>query len=183
MGSAVGLALFPLVLIPVTIATKLDSRGPVFYRQFRTGRHGRIFTCYKFRTMAVDGDDNPVRRGDPRVTRVGRFLRRTSLDELPQLINVFIGQMSLVGPRPHIPTHTLFYGSIIPHYNERLVVKPGITGLAQVSGYRGSTDRMWKMERRIELDLRYIRNQSLRIDVSILIRTLLIQMRGDPNAY
>ena len=178
-----GLALFPLVLIPVAVAIKLDSDGPVFYRQLRTGRHGRLFTCYKFRTMKVEADDNPVRRVDSRVTRVGRFLRRTSLDELPQLINVFLGQMSLVGPRPHIPTHTLFYGSIITRYNERLTVKPGITGWAQVCGYRGSTDRMWKMERRIEHDLHYIANQSTAFDMRILIRTLSLLLRGDKNAY
>ena len=183
IGSSIGLVFFPLLLIPVAAAIKLDSRGRVFYRQLRTGRHGRLFTCYKFRTMKVETDDNPVRRVDSRVTRVGRFLRRTSLDELPQLINVFLGQMSLVGPRPHMPTHTLFYGSIIARYNERLAVKPGITGWAQVNGYRGSTDRMWKMERRIEHDLHYIANQSTALDIRIIIRTLSLLLRGDKNAY
>ncbi|MCH5318717.1 MAG: sugar transferase [Paramuribaculum sp.] len=183
IGSSIGLVIFPLVLIPVAVAIKIDSRGPVFYRQLRTGRNGRLFTCYKFRTMSVDADENPVRRSDPRVTHVGRFLRRTSIDELPQLINVFLGQMSLVGPRPHIPTHTLFYGSIIPRYNERLAVKPGITGWAQVNGYRGSTDRMWKMERRIEHDLWYITHQSFCLDLRILRLTFRLLYRGDPNAY
>lgn len=183
IGSSIGLIFFPVVLLPVATIIKLDSRGPVFYRQLRTGRRGRLFTCYKFRTMEVNSDERPVSRRDPRVTRMGRFLRRTSIDELPQLINVFLGQMSLVGPRPHIPTHTLFYGSIVPRYNERLCVKPGITGWAQVNGYRGSTDRMWKMERRIEHDLWYIAHQSLRLDLRILMRTFSLLLRGDKNAY
>lgn len=129
-GSTLGLLIFPIILIPVAIAIRISSPGPVFYRQLRTGRRGHLFTCYKFRTMYRGTGSETVYRNDPRVTPIGAFLRRTSLDELPQLLNVFLGQMSLVGPRPHMITHTLFYGSLIDGYSERLAVKPGITGLA-----------------------------------------------------
>ncbi|MCH5319789.1 MAG: sugar transferase [Paramuribaculum sp.] len=181
--SSLALVAFPIILIPAAISIKLTSKGPVFYRQLRTGRNGRTFLCYKFRTMRNDANDLPVRRNDPRVTTVGRIMRKTSIDELPQIINVFLGQMSLVGPRPHMVTHTLFYQSIIRDYNRRLAVKPGITGLAQISGYRGATDRPSKMQRRIDADLAYIETWSPWLDIKIILRTVANIIHGEENAY
>lgn len=175
---------FPLLLIPVAIAIKLSSPGPVFYRQLRTGYRGKPFNCLKFRTMRYDPQDEaPVEKNDPRVTGVGRFLRHSSIDELPQIFNVLAGHMSIVGPRPHMVSHTEYYSEIIDRYMARHSVKPGITGWAQVNGYRGTTDRLWKMERRVEHDMWYIENWSFLLDLKIIARTGINIFKGDENAY
>lgn len=166
--------LWPLLLM-VAVAVKLDSRGPVIFAQDRTGFNGRIFRILKFRSMRTL-DNGPVvrqaRRGDPRVTSVGRWIRSTSLDELPQFFNVLKGDMSLVGPRPHVIAHDNEYSAIIADYALRHHAKPGITGLAQVSGLRGETETPDLMARRVEYDLWYIANWSLWLDLKILFRTV-----------
>jgi exopolysaccharide biosynthesis polyprenyl glycosylphosphotransferase len=176
--------LLPLLLI-VAIAIKLDSRGPVLFRQSRRGLHGHPFKIIKFRTMSVMEDGSIVqqaKRADSRVTRVGRWLRRTSIDELPQLINVIRGEMSLVGPRPHALAHDEFYGQLIENYDGRQAVKPGITGWAQVNGARGETPEISDMRRRVELDLWYVRHRSLRLDIRIIVLTA-VQVLRNPDAF
>lgn len=179
------LLLSPLIFIPVAIAIKLSSPGPVFFVQERTGYRGRSFKCWKFRTMRVNAqaDDMQATRDDPRKTKLGDFLRKTSIDELPQFINVFLGDMSVVGPRPHMLKHTEIYTELIDKYMVRHVVKPGITGWAQVNGYRGITDALWKMERRVEYDVWYIENWSLPLDLKIIGRTVLNAVSGEKNAF
>jgi putative colanic acid biosynthesis UDP-glucose lipid carrier transferase len=179
------LALAALVLtLPVLLlawtAIRLDSSGPALFRQKRQGLNGRVFEILKFRTMHVDQCADGTRplsqatRGDPRITRVGRWLRKTSIDELPQLLNVLRGEMSLVGPRPHAVAHDEHYARLIEGYAARRRMKPGLTGWAQVNGYRGETDTLEKMARRVEYDLAYIDNWSLALDLRILLRTLLV---------
>jgi putative colanic acid biosysnthesis UDP-glucose lipid carrier transferase len=162
------------VMAAIALAIRIDSPGPVFFRQARLGWGGKRFHIWKFRSMVVHDDHGVVaqaRRGDPRITRVGAFLRRTSLDELPQIFNVIAGQMSLVGPRPHAVQHDLEYGQHIAHYFARHNIKPGITGLAQVRGHRGETRELDKMLLRVESDIEYINSWSLWLDLSILLRT------------
>jgi Undecaprenyl-phosphate glucose phosphotransferase len=185
--TAAGLALLALspILIAIVVAIKLDSEGPVLFRQRRQGLGDRLFDVFKFRTMYCDlGDphgEHQTKRSDPRVTRIGNFLRRTSLDELPQLLNVLRGEMSLVGPRPHTP-HMLIgdkrHFEIVAEYSWRHRVKPGITGLAQVSGYRGAVDTPDHLKARIDLDLYYIDHWSLWMDIKILFRTALVCATG-----
>ncbi|MBW7850241.1 MAG: undecaprenyl-phosphate glucose phosphotransferase [Rhodospirillales bacterium] len=170
-----------LLLLPVmaviAVAVKLDSPGPVLFKQKRGGFNGRVFTLYKFRTMEWQGNVDDVRqatREDPRVTRVGRFLRRTSLDELPQIFNVLRGEMSVVGPRPHALPHDQHYSKVVAQYFARHRVKPGITGWAQVSGLRGETDTPEKMQQRVDYDLHYIDNWSLLLDLRILLKTVFV---------
>ena len=165
----------------IAAAIKLDSRGPVFFRQRRRGFSREAVPVLKFRSMYHELCDLPdaaevrqASRDDPRITRVGRLLRRTSLDELPQLINVLRGEMSLVGPRPHAVAHDQHYGELIDNYLGRHRVKPGITGWAQVNGYRGETETLDQMQRRVELDLHYIDHWSIWLDLQILFRTLLV---------
>ena len=171
-----GLIVASPVLLLAALAIKLDSRGPVFFLQERTGWDGRRFRIIKFRTMNVmDAGDGFVRqatRDDPRITRVGAFLRRSSVDELPQLFNVLLGSMSLVGPRPHAVSHNLTYSERIEAYLARHRIKPGITGLAQVRGYRGETKDLTEMIKRVESDLEYINNWSLWLDIKILFQTV-----------
>ncbi len=182
--ATVGAILFPLIFVPVAIAIKTSSKGPVFYRQTRTGYMGKPFSCLKFRTMRYNpADESPVEKNDPRVTAVGKFLRHSSLDELPQIFNVLVGNMSVVGPRPHMVSHTEYYREIIDRYMLRHSVKPGITGWAQVNGYRGTTDHLWKMERRVEHDVWYIENWSFMLDLKIIVRTAINMLAGDENAY
>ncbi|MGX1321714.1 Undecaprenyl-phosphate glucose phosphotransferase [Bradyrhizobium sp. USDA 377] len=172
-------------LIVAAIAIKLESKGPVIFRQRRHGFNGKPFVIYKLRTMRVQEDGGTVvqaTKADPRVTRVGRLLRQTSIDELPQLLNVLQGHMSMVGPRPHALVHDYEYGSMIANYAFRHHVKPGITGWAQVHGYRGGTPQLELMERRVALDLWYIDNWSLALDISIIFRTSFELMRSR-NAY
>lgn len=176
-------AAVPMLIIAVLV--KLTSRGPVFFRQKRYGLDGRQILVWKFRSMTVCEDGPRVvqaQKHDARVTKVGAILRKTSLDELPQLFNVVEGSMSLVGPRPHAAAHNEEYRQRIQGYMLRHKVKPGITGLAQVSGWRGETDTLEKMEKRIECDHQYIREWSLWLDIKILFKTVLVVLSRD-NAY
>jgi putative colanic acid biosynthesis UDP-glucose lipid carrier transferase len=172
-------------LIAIAIGVKLSSPGPVLFKQRRYGVDGRKIVIYKFRTMTVAEDGDIVRqatRNDSRVTRFGAFLRRYSLDELPQFINVLQGRMSVVGPRPHAVAHNEMYRKLIRGYMIRHKVKPGVTGLAQVRGWRGETDTVEKMKGRIECDLEYLRNWSLLLDLQIIVKTVLVVLRSQ-NAY
>ncbi len=184
LASIILLLASPIMLI-ATLAIKLDSPGPVLFRQERTGWDGKPFRIWKFRSMWVDADhDNEVKqatRSDPRITRVGRFMRRTSIDELPQIFNVLSGDMSLVGPRPHATQHNRQYAHRITAYLSRHRIKPGITGLAQVRGLRGEIRDISQMEQRIKSDLEYINNWSIWLDLSILARTLFSLF--SKNAY
>jgi len=180
VGAGFGLLLFTPLLIGISIAIKLTSRGPVFFRQKRYGYHNRRFWIFKFRTMYVHlGDERGTQQttaGDLRVTPLGRILRKSSLDELPQLINVLKGDMSLVGPRPHVPgmlAGGMLYEQLTPYYFQRHNMRPGITGLAQVSGYRGSTAVALSGIERLDYDLRYIETWSLALDVKVIVRTAL----------
>jgi putative colanic acid biosynthesis UDP-glucose lipid carrier transferase len=189
-GSDIVLATLILVLIApimglVALAVRLDSSGPVIFRQRRYGLDGQQIWVYKFRSMRVTEDGDQIRqaqRGDDRVTRVGAFLRRTSLDELPQFINVLQGRMSIVGPRPHAVAHNELYRKLIKGYMVRHKVKPGITGWAQVNGQRGETDTLAKMQARIALDLDYLRHWSLGLDLRIIARTVVLVFK-DVRAY
>jgi len=158
----------------MALIIKLDSRGPVFFLQKRNKRNGGVFTCIKFRSMIVntDADVLPAGRYDQRITRVGKFIRRHYIDELPQFFNVLWGDMSIIGPRPHMLSDNLKYGESIEHYQLRNKVKPGITGLAQVMGYVGSTDNPRRMTDRIRMDNFYLRHWTARLDLVILVRTL-----------
>ena len=184
MFAGLALAIFSPLLLLTAVAIKLDSDGPVIFRQRRRGFNGREFAIYKFRTMTVLEDGSTVRqaqRDDARVTWLGRLLRASSIDELPQLINVLTGDMSLVGPRPHAVVHDDEYGKLIDNYMYRHHVKPGITGWAQIHGFRGETD-VALMEKRIQLDLWYINNWSLWLDLKIMARTCVEVLRIQ-NAY
>ena len=174
MLASIGLLVVLPIFMMIAMAIKLDAPGPVFFRQRRHGFNEREFFVFKFRTMKVMDDGDVVQqacKNDSRVTRTGRFLRRTSLDELPQLINVLRGEMSLVGPRPHALAHNSLYCKRIRSYANRHQVKPGITGLAQVNGLRGETDTQDKMKRRVDMDLYYIENWSIWLDLKILALT------------
>lgn len=177
------MGLSPL-LLTIAILVKLSSPGPVLFRQKRLGMDGRPFDVYKFRTMVVHEDAGVAQavRGDARVTRVGAFLRRNSLDELPQFINVLRGEMSVVGPRPHALEHNDLYKELIDRYMLRHRVKPGITGWAQINGLRGQTDTVEKMRRRIEFDIYYIQHWSFQLDLSIILRTAVHGWTG-ASAY
>jgi putative colanic acid biosynthesis UDP-glucose lipid carrier transferase len=172
-------------MLLIAALIKLSSKGPVFFRQRRYGLDGREIQVWKFRSMTCCDDGGQVRqatRDDNRVTKIGRLLRKASLDELPQLFNVLEGSMSLVGPRPHASAHNEQYRSLIDGYMLRHKVKPGITGLAQVNGYRGETETLDKMERRVACDHQYIREWSLWMDVKILFKTLKVVL-VQRNAY
>jgi Undecaprenyl-phosphate glucose phosphotransferase len=184
-AATVGLIVLSPLFVMVSAAIKLDSRGPVFFRQTRHGFNNVPIEVIKFRSMNTleDGDQfTQAAKNDPRVTVVGRLLRRTNIDELPQLINVLKGDMSLVGPRPHATAHNRFFQAKIAPFSRRHVVKPGITGWAQVNGLRGETDTLEKMRRRVELDLYYIDNWSFLLDMKIILLTLLSK-RAYINAY
>lgn len=184
--ATVGLVLISPFFLIICLAVLLSSPGPIFFTQDRYGLDGHRFRIFKFRTMRVleSGDQPGLRqatRDDPRITPIGRFLRRWSLDELPQLFNVILGDMSLVGPRPHAVAHNEQYRRLIPGYMQRHSFKPGITGLAQVEGWRGETSDLADMARRIDADLRYQRDWSIKLDLKILIKTIL-RLRS-PQAY
>ncbi len=183
--SSVALLFSPIIFIPVAIAIKLSSPGPVFFKQKRTGHMGNDFYCWKFRTMKVnaDSDNKQAEKNDPRKTRVGDFLRKTSIDELPQFINVFKGDMSIVGPRPHMLKHTQDYSRLIDKYMVRHAIKPGITGWAQVNGFRGQTEELWQMEKRVEHDVWYLENWTFLLDIKIIIRTVINAINGEKNAF
>ncbi len=187
--SLAGLLLFSPVMIATAIAIKLDSPGPVFFKQKRHGFNNEEIDVYKFRSMYSDQCDptakSAVTKGDPRVTRVGRFIRRTSIDELPQFFNSLLGSLSLVGPRPHAvaaQSHDRLYGEAVDGYFARHRVKPGITGWAQINGWRGEIDSDEKIEKRTEFDLYYIENWSLLLDLKILLLTP-ISLLNSKDAY
>lgn len=178
------LLISPLLLLIAT-AIRLDSPGPIIFKQRRYGLDGEEILVYKFRSMSVCEDGNTIRqaqRDDRRITRIGAFLRKNSLDELPQFINVLQGRMSIVGPRPHAVAHNEIYRNLIKGYMIRHKVKPGITGWAQVNGYRGETRTLDKMQARIDHDLDYLRNWSLRLDLHIICKTILVVLK-DRAAY
>jgi putative colanic acid biosynthesis UDP-glucose lipid carrier transferase len=183
--STIALIISPIILIPVAIGIKMTSPGPVFFKQKRTGYRGETFTCYKFRTMKVNKDSDKVQasKDDPRKTAFGNFLRSTSIDELPQFYNVWKGEMSIVGPRPHMTKHTEIYSSLIDKYMLRHTIKPGITGWAQVNGYRGQTDQLWKMEKRVEFDVWYAENWNFMLDIKIIFLTVIHMFGGEKNAF
>ena len=177
--------LFPIIYITVGIIIKLTSPGPVFFKQERNGENGKVFVCYKFRSMKVnkDADRLQATKDDPRKTKFGNFLRKSNIDELPQFINVFRGEMSLVGPRPHMLKHTEEYSALINKYMMRHLVKPGITGWAQVTGFRGETKELSQMEGRVRRDLWYVENWTFLLDLRILAMTVINAFRGEKNAY
>lgn len=175
----------PIIFIPVAIAIKISSPGPVFFKQKRTGYHGKEFTCYKFRTMKVNKDSDRLQatKNDPRKTRLGELLRKTSIDELPQFFNVFKGDMSVVGPRPHMLKHTEQYTELIDQYMVRHIVPPGITGWAQVTGFRGETKELWQMQGRVERDVWYIEHWTFLLDLKIIAKTVINAVSGEKNAF
>ena len=184
--SAAGLVFLAPLLLTIAILVKATSRGPVLFAQRRTGLGGKTFVIYKFRTMTtLENGDRVVQacRNDCRITRIGSFLRRSSLDELPQLWNVLVGDMSIVGPRPHAVAHDHYYGALLPDYRDRFRAKPGITGLAQCNGARGPTETLDKMSRRIRLDLAYIERWSLAMEARILVKTVKLIVMGDDCAF
>ena len=172
-------------LVPViAILIKLESKGPVFFKQGRPGLDEKEFFCYKFRSMQMnETTEESVVKNDPRITRIGTFLRKTSLDEMPQFFNVFFGEMSIVGPRPHLWSHNNEYQTKIKKYNFRLHIKPGITGLAQVKGFRGEIQSDDDMVNRIKYDLFYIENWSLFLDIKIIVLTIINVIKGQEKAY
>ncbi|UQB43405.1 undecaprenyl-phosphate glucose phosphotransferase [Thiomicrospira microaerophila] len=174
LASSILLVIWPLLAL-IAIMIKLTTPGPILFKQIRYGLDGKEINVLKFRSMTVceNGDQiQQAQKNDQRITALGRLLRNTSLDELPQLINVIKGEMSLVGPRPHAKAHNELYRTLIPKYMQRHLVKPGITGWAQVNGWRGETEQLEKMQKRVEFDLHYIKNWSLMLDIRILILTL-----------
>jgi putative colanic acid biosynthesis UDP-glucose lipid carrier transferase len=185
-GALTILAILSPLLLIVALIIRLSSRGPALFRQTRTGASGRTFTIYKFRSMKLQPKAQEAivqaRRGDERVTSFGRFIRRTSIDELPQMLNVLNGTMSLVGPRPHAAEHDAYYVTRIPNYSLRFAVLPGLSGLAQINGARGATPRLEDMERRVAYDLAYIQSASLRSDLRILAATMR-EMLLSQSAY
>jgi Undecaprenyl-phosphate glucose phosphotransferase len=184
--AALALVSLAPLLVAIAIAVKLSSRGPVIFKQKRKGADGRVFTIYKFRSMRQHceeaGSLHQATRHDARITRVGAFLRRTSLDELPQFFNVLRGDMSVVGPRPHALEHDDLYQKVVAGYIQRYRIKPGITGWAQINGFRGETDRIEKMERRVEHDLYYLGNWSFGLDMRIIAATIVKGLMHN-NAY
>ncbi len=181
------IVVFPPVYLVSALLIKLTSKGPVFFKQLRTGEVGASFICYKFRTMRnlprEVSDSLQAVPNDPRLTWIGSILRRTNLDELPQFWNVLKGDMSVIGPRPHMLKHTEDYRKIIGNYMVRHFVKPGVTGWAQVNGLRGATKAPEKMERRIKFDVHYIENWSFIFDLTIVWKTIITMLKGDKNAY
>ena len=173
--------LYPIIAVLI----KLTSKGPVLFKQSRSGVNNEEFLCYKFRsmTMSAEADTKQATKGDVRITKIGAFLRKSSLDEFPQFFNVFMGDMSIVGPRPHMLKHTEEYSELIQKYMVRQLVKPGITGAAQVKGYRGETKELEDMEGRVRLDVWYIENWSLSLDINIIFYTVWNVFKGDEKAY
>ncbi len=186
LASCIGLLLLPLLII-VSISIKLDSAGPVIFTQTRNGLRNRTFKIYKFRTLSTLEDGAVIRqvtRNDPRLTRVGQLLRNLGIDELPQLLNVLKGEMSLIGPRPHAVAHNAHYAAAIDNYALRHDVKPGLSGWAQIHGLRGETRTLDAMQQRVDFDLWYISNWSFWLDCKITFHTIievLRQFRGDPS--
>jgi putative colanic acid biosynthesis UDP-glucose lipid carrier transferase len=163
----------------------IESRGPIFFSQKRTGKNNQVFNCLKFRSMKVnkDSDSKQATKNDARVTRIGKILRKTSLDEFPQFINVLKGEMSLVGPRPHMVKHTTDYSQIVDQYMVRHFLKPGITGWAQINGFRGEITDAKQIKMRVVNDLWYLENWNIWLDIRILFLTVYSVFKGDKNAY
>lgn len=173
-------------LVPlIGLLIRLESKGPIFFAQRRSGKDNKPFFCLKFRSMKVNNAANTLQatKGDKRITKIGSFLRRTSLDEFPQFINVLKGQMSIVGPRPHMLKHTDEYSQQIDQYMIRHFMKPGITGWAQVNGFRGETQNLIQMQKRVEHDLWYLENWNLLVDIRIMFMTAFNTFKGDKNAF
>lgn len=179
------LSLMPFLFPLFALLIKLESPGPVIFRQRRSGKKNREFICYKFRTMTVneESDTTQAARQDPRLTKIGAFLRKTSLDEFPQFLNVLKGDMSVVGPRPHPLKMTEDYSKVIEKYMVRHFITPGVTGYAQINGYRGGTADPYLMQKRVEYDTWYLENWSLILDIKIIFLTVWNIMKGDENAY
>ena len=169
----------------IAVLIKLESKGPAFFKQLRTGKDGQVFYCLKFRSMTVnaDADIKQACKNDCRVTKIGAFLRKTSLDEFPQFLNVLKGEMSVVGPRPHMLRHTQEFSNSIKYYMDRHLIMPGITGLAQVSGYRGEVTELDALTKRVNADIYYLHNNSLRLDVKIVWLTVVQLFKWNKNAY
>lgn len=182
---AVLCTIFPIVFILVFIITKVTMPGPVFFCQKRTGLNDKTFYCIKFRSMKVNAEADTLQatENDPRKTKWGDFMRRTNIDELPQFINVLIGDMSVVGPRPHMLKHTEEYSKVIDQYMSRHFIKPGITGWSQVTGFRGETKELWQMEGRVKGDLWYMDHWSFGLDLYIIYKTVFNALKGDKEAY
>jgi putative colanic acid biosynthesis UDP-glucose lipid carrier transferase len=182
---AVLLTVFPVLYIIVATLIKMSSKGPILFIQKRNGLYGKIFECYKFRTMRINEEADKLQavKDDPRTTKIGNFLRRTNLDEFPQFINVLLGEMSVVGPRPHMLKHTEQYSMLIDKYMVRHLVKPGITGWAQITGYRGETRTLEQMEGRVKRDVWYLENWSFFLDLKIIVVTIINMFKGESNAY
>ncbi|MDR1936886.1 MAG: undecaprenyl-phosphate glucose phosphotransferase [Tannerellaceae bacterium] len=179
------IAIYPFLYLTLGVLIKMTSRGPILFKQKRTGLYGQEFECYKFRTMKVnsEADTTQAAKDDPRKTRLGDFLRKTNLDEFPQFLNVLAGDMSVVGPRPHMLKHTEEYSALIDKYMVRHLVKPGITGWAQVTGYRGETKTLEQMAGRVKRDVWYIENWSFFLDLKIIVVTVFNMFKGERNAY
>ncbi len=177
--------IFPWLYAIVAIIIKIVSPGPVFFKQERTGLDGKIFMCYKFRTMKVNNDADKVQatKDDPRKYPFGNFMRKTNIDEIPQFINVWKGEMSMVGPRPHMLLHTEEYSKLVNRFMVRHLAKPGITGLAQVTGFRGETKYIDQMEGRVRKDIEYIENWTFFLDIKIMVKTITNMFGGEKNAY
>lgn len=185
MSSLFLFTVFPFIYLFVGIIIKITSPGPIFFKQKRNGINGEEFWCYKFRSMKVNKDADKVQatKNDPRKTKFGDFMRKTNIDELPQLINVFLGDMSLVGPRPHMLKHTEEYSQLISTYMVRHFVKPGITGWAQVTGFRGETKELHQMEGRVKADIWYMEHWSFLLDLNIIYKTFANVIKGEKEAY
>ena len=183
-SSLVILTIFPIVLPVIALAIKMESPGPIFFKQLRPGRKNKLFECYKFRTMRVNNNTElQATKNDTRITKVGRILRKTNLDELPQFFNVLLGSMSVVGPRPNMISQLEEYSKTIELYKVRHFVTPGITGYAQVNGFRGETREHELMKKRVEYDVQYMENWSLSLDMKIIFLTVWNMMKGEKNAY
>ncbi|OFY23057.1 MAG: undecaprenyl-phosphate glucose phosphotransferase [Bacteroidetes bacterium GWF2_29_10] len=184
-SSLVILIVFPLIFPIIALIIKLTSRGPVFYKQKRAGRNYKVFIIWKFRSMTLGNNKEYIqaKKEDARVTKIGKFIRKTSIDELPQFLNVLMGDMSVVGPRPHPLKLDEEYKMLVDQYMIRNWVKPGITGFAQVKGFRGETESKWKMHKRVQYDIWYIENYTFFLDMYIIVNTILNIFKGEKNAY
>lgn len=187
----IGFSLLIIVLLlswltPIlAILIKLDSKGPVFFKQKRNGLNYEEFMCYKFRSMRLNpiADLEQVQKNDPRITRLGRFLRKSSIDELPQFFNVLLGEMSVVGPRPHMVSHTEMYAKSVDKFMVRHFIKPGITGLAQINGYRGEVETDKDIVNRVRFDIFYLENWTILLDLKIIFKTVVNAIKGEEKAY
>ena len=179
------LLIVPIVFPIIALIIKLTSKGPIFFKQLRSGVNNKDFICYKFRSMALnkDADEIQATRNDMRITMIGKFIRKTNIDEFPQFFNVLFGDMSIVGPRPHMIKHTAEYSKLIEDYMVRQLVKPGITGAAQVYGFRGETKTTEDMKDRVEYDIWYLENWSLLLDIKLIFLTSWNMIKGQKEAF